>query len=441
MDFVDEDMDPSEPESFDDELKQAEASASAAAAAVAAAARARGAAENGRATTDSTNAAVDVPESVQAGLGSEELGAAAAAAAVDGSGSRERESYYDPARYSPFGQRVAELTGAERWDDLRSFLQEQYAVGNDMSLLLYVLVIGALGRAGQLQQMMEYFREMRSRGLHNVLAYNIAIGACARAHQPDQAFDLYQQMQRFGILPNQYTYGHLLQACSAVNDLDHARETLVEMRARGLSPSDFVGLELLRCCNSPREIDETLTLLETFTTNFQAHSTRTLNNAVSRSLYLGEVHAALAVYRTLLASGSKPNAFTLQQLIRSCVQSSLFDEVVALYEEAKARGLEINRNTYICMLRLFRDARRTDYAIALLREVLDLGHPVMIRAWDIALVALCEQGKMAEARIVWDLLRKHMAAVPRSTIETYVRACQVSGLASQAAEASALIPN
>jgi pentatricopeptide repeat protein len=439
-----EDMDDLLPadESMDDELRQIEATA---AAAVATPPAREGGGLASKSSTPSAGlppkaSSVDASSSLEPPGDSTAAGRGPASAGAD-AGDWRRQAIYDPVRFSPFGMHVAQLADAERWDELRKYLGEQYPLGNDLSVLLYVRIISTLGRAGQLQMMMDYLHEMRTRGLLNVLVFNLAIGACARAHHPDVAFDLYLAMQRFDLQPNQFTYGHLLQACSAVNDLNRARETLVEMRARGLAPSDFVGLELLRCCNSPREIDEMLAMLEAFTPDFVAHSTRTMNNAVTRCLYLGEVNAALILYRTLVASGTQPNSYSLQQLIRSCMQSSMFDEAVELFEEAKARSLEINRNTYVYMLRIFRDARRTDFAIALLREVLELGHPVMIRAWDIALVALCEQGKMVAARIVWDLLRKNMAAVPRSTVETYVRACQVSGLTTQAAEASALIPH
>ncbi|GBG76730.1 hypothetical protein CBR_g22948 [Chara braunii] len=124
--------------------------------------------------------------------------------------------------------------------DVRRWWRKLRELDLQPDLVSFCTIVDACGRAELHKEALAGVREMRRRfgkfGM-NVVAYNLAIRALGRAGEVEEALNLFLEMKKAGVRPDVVTYSTVIAVYGTAKMLDGAVRTFRGMRAAGCEPN------------------------------------------------------------------------------------------------------------------------------------------------------------------------------------------------------------
>ncbi|EPY32260.1 hypothetical protein STCU_01923 [Strigomonas culicis] len=200
----------------------------------------------------------------------------------------------------------------------------------------------------------------------NVFHYTTVINACARAGQVQQALALFQEMKARQIRPNVFTYTAIIAACGQAGSLDTALRTFAEMRLADVPPNVKTVTALITACARSGKWEKSFHLLDQCEEMLIAPNVRTYTAAMEGCRRAGVCAPALRLLATKMNSPAnvRPNAITYNTALGCCLAARQVEAAQRVFAQMVADGYEPIEYTRSMLLELFEDAGLTEAAAA-----------------------------------------------------------------------------
>ncbi|KAL3134957.1 hypothetical protein ABBQ32_007917 [Trebouxia sp. C0010 RCD-2024] len=278
--------------------------------------------------------------------------------------------------------RLSESDSSRR--DQLVLLERAFGVFHDMQearvkpdAAVWNALIGAAGRAGQLQRAMEALRDMQdhyqkpdghtfasllhacrqagdqplalkvySNALdagctHSLIIYDAAISACQNPVDLDTAMQIYADMQRYGVKPDERLYSSLMEVAGRAQRVTLAFDLQADMLEQGLQPSQVSYCTLIMVCIDNQQLEEA-----------------------------GEVH------RLCIQAGLQPDAYAYNALINAYGCGLQFGKAVSLVQDMVRGGLQPDQFTFTAILNACQRANEAEVAFEVFRLMQQ--HKIMV---------------------------------------------------------------
>ncbi|KAG5242410.1 hypothetical protein OIU78_003807 [Salix suchowensis] len=146
---------------------------------------------------------------------------------------------------------------AKRPWQVKKFYQDLIDSGLSPSFATYAALLHAYGRARYGDDAIKIYREMKEKGLGlNVVLYNSILAMCADLGYVDKAVEIFEDMKSSGIKPDSWTFSSMITIFSCCGKVSDSENTLNEMFEAGFQPNIFVLTSLIQCYGKAQRIDD-----------------------------------------------------------------------------------------------------------------------------------------------------------------------------------------
>ncbi|OVA05218.1 Pentatricopeptide repeat [Macleaya cordata] len=190
-------------------------------------------------------------------------------------------------------------------------------LGLDLDVVLGTALLDMYAKVGDLGNATKVFKLMPDR---NVVMFNAMIAGFFRSETEiyeefaDEALSLFSEMQRRGIKPSEFTFSSILKACNAVEDFKYGKQIHTHVLKNNLQSDEFIGSALIELYSISGSTEDSFKCF---------HSTPRLDivswtSMVAGCVRNGQFEQALTLFYELLASGGKPDEFTISSVLSAC---------------------------------------------------------------------------------------------------------------------------
>eukprot|EP00903_Cladosiphon_okamuranus_P011557 g10877.t2 len=150
---------------------------------------------------------------------------------------------------------------------------------------------------------------------------------------------------------------------------------------------------------------------------YQSPEEKQLQNEVAAALKAGDAEATLGSFNTAMDMGVPLRPNLLSGVLNQCAKAGFMDDCMRVVVEMKRRGMVIEENTYVPLIRGM--VRNGDYqgAFGLVKDMVNQGVQPRLRCYEPVIAGNCKEGDMDATRKVWEHMEQQ-AVVPRQ--EQYV---------------------
>ncbi|KAK6940341.1 Pentatricopeptide repeat [Dillenia turbinata] len=305
-------------------------------------------------------------------------------------------------------------------------------LGLNLDVVGGTALLDMYAKIGDLDNAISIFKAMPN---HNVVMYNAMIAAFIRTESvscepANQAIQLYIEMQRQGMKPSKFTFSSVLKACNGVEAFEHGKQLHAQVFKNNLESDEFIASSLvelysllgstgdsLKCFNATKKLD-----IVSWTT------------MIAGLVQNGQFESALSLFYELLASGRKPDEFTISSALCAAADSTAArsGEQVQAYATKSGIGyLTSIRNSLVCM---YSKAGNIDSANQAFQET----HKPDVVSWSVMIYGNAQHGCAKEALALFESM-KGTAIVPNHiTYLGVLMACSHRGLVDEGLRHSGL---
>lgn len=196
-------------------------------------------------------------------------------------------------------------------------------------------LVRQLADPAHLQQVVDDMRKASI--LPDVVTYSLLIKASCNAGQMDNALQFFRELRRHGLAFDEMGFNTLLLACSKAEQVPGAEEVLGEMRAIGMAPTQATISILVKMYGKARMLDKAIDLSNSVEREYgmkpNLHVYTCLIQACVRNKQLRK---SWELFGRMLCADILPDAITYGSVIQGCVYNNKFDQAMALVRHAYA---------------------------------------------------------------------------------------------------------
>ncbi|CAM9144570.1 unnamed protein product [Ectocarpus sp. 12 AP-2014] len=142
-----------------------------------------------------------------------------------------------------------------------------------------------------------------------------------------------------------------------------------------------------------------------------------LQNEVALALKADSAEETLRSFNTAMDVGVALRANLLRGVLNQCAKAGLMDDCMRVVVEMKERGMVIEENTYVPLIRGMVSHGNCHDAFDLIKDMVNQGVQPRLRCYEPVIAEMCREGGMDAAREVWEHMEQQ-GVIPRE--EQYV---------------------
>lgn len=253
------------------------------------------------------------------------------------------------------------LRACDGLSNLRQLHCSIIKTGLDSDVFVRSALIDVYSKWGELKNALRVFNEMITGDL---VVWNSIIAAFAQNNDGNEAFNLFKSMKRAGFLADQSTLTSVLRACTGLALLELGRQVHVHVLKydRDLILSNAL-LDMYCKCGSLKDADSVFTRM----LGKDVISWSTMIAGLAQNGYSRE---ALKLFKSMKASGIKPNYITILGVLFACSHAGLVKDGLYYFHSMKNLfGIDPRREHYGCIIDLLGRAGKLNEAVELINEM------------------------------------------------------------------------
>ncbi|XP_059630947.1 pentatricopeptide repeat-containing protein At3g13880 [Cornus florida] len=262
----------------------------------------------------------------------------------------------------------------------------------------------------------------------NVVMYNAMIAGLFRTENISdefarEALNLFSEMQSCGIKPSEFTFSSIIKACNTTENFGYGKQIHAHICKYNLQSDEFIGSSLIELYSLMGSADDGVKCF---------NSTTKLNIVTWTSMIVGHVQngqfdSALALFCELMASGIKPDEFTISSMLSVCANLAAARSGEQMQGHAIKIGINnftIVQNSLIWMYAKSGDIDSANLAF----EEMDTPDTV---SWSVIIFSSAQYGCAREALRLFELMKGCGIAPNQITFLGVLTACSHGGLVEE----------
>ncbi|VAH08102.1 pentatricopeptide repeat-containing protein At5g65560-like [Triticum dicoccoides] len=257
----------------------------------------------------------------------------------------------------------------------------------------------ALARAGDVDQVLALFAELRTSGTPSVLCYNTLLNALVEAGHVEEAPKVFDEMCASGVRPDASSHNIFLKLRSWTTDHDDSPyKVIIRMQELGMKVDVSTYSTIVTGLCRAGKLLEAWGLLEWMQEAGCRPMVHTYTPIVQGYCREGRVKEAMDLMATMEAADCPPNVVTYNVLIRALCDAGQFNEVKQLLMESRTKGWTPSIVTYNTFMNGLCKKGKAKEALALLGVMLGKGLDPTDFTLSILLNCLCHASRISHAR-------------------------------------------
>ncbi|KAH7836640.1 hypothetical protein Vadar_003800 [Vaccinium darrowii] len=247
--------------------------------------------------------------------------------------------------------------------NLRQLHSSIIKTGLDSDVFVRSALIDIYSKWGEPRNALHVFDEMVT---GDSIVWNSIIGGFAQNTDGDEALNLFKRMKQAGFMADQATLTSVLRACTGLALLELGRQVHVHViKFKQDLILNNALLDMYCKCGSLEDANSTFTrMLDKDVISWSTMITGLAQNGFSR--------AALELFESMKASGTKPSYITIVGVLFACSHAGLVEDGQYYFRSMKTCfGIDPGREHYGCMVDLLGRAGKLDEAVKLIHEMKD----------------------------------------------------------------------
>ncbi|KAK9280137.1 hypothetical protein L1049_013824 [Liquidambar formosana] len=298
-------------------------------------------------------------------------------------------------------------------------------LGLDLDVVVGTALLDMYAKIGDLDDATQIFKLMPDK---NVVMYNAMIAGFIRTEAicdefPDETLSLFSEMQRQGMKPSKFSFSSILKACNVVEAFEYGKQIHAQICKNNFQSDEFIGSALVELYSLSGSIEDGLKCF---------HSTPKLDIVSWTSMIVGHVQngqfeCALALFNELLASGRKPDEFTISSMLSACANLAAArsgEQIQAYAMKTGITSFTIIRNSQICM---YANSGDIDSAKLTFEE---MENPDVV-SWSVMIRSNAQHGSAREGLNLFELMKGYGIAPNHITFLGVLTACSHGGLVEE----------
>jgi len=182
----------------------------------------------------------------------------------------------------------------------------------------------------------EVLEDMRKASISpDVITYSILIKASCSAGNLQNALSLFKQIRSHGLVFDQVAFNTLLLACSKAVQVADAEEIFEEMRSLGMTPTHVTTSIMIKMYGKAKMLDKAIALSEMMRHDYGKEPNLFVYTCLIQACAQNKhVRRSWEIFNEMLRTGIEPDAITYGTVIHGCVYLNRFDHAMSLVRHA-----------------------------------------------------------------------------------------------------------
>jgi len=320
-------------------------------------------------------------------------------------------------------------------------LKQLKATGTTPDVTAYNAVLNVCAVAGDMQNAVTLFEEMKQTLKLDLTSYNTVLKAFCTTSDKEGAWGLMQELKDAGLKPNDVTFNCLINMSVSSGDTQGAWDTIREMEFDGIAVDHYTVatmMKVARCCKSTKDLNQALDLLDRSGLDV-CQDEVLLNSVLEACTRHRETKRLDRVMTAFEESSLQPAVHTYAALIRACgilrrvsccerlwshmvnerkmmptdialgclldafINNNYIDRATQYFEEWRA-CVPPNKVMYSTLLKGFANAHMSEAATNTLADMRSMGIPLCTKVYNSIIDAHARKGDMDQIATVLQMM-------------------------------------
>ncbi|KAJ7551518.1 hypothetical protein O6H91_06G018500 [Diphasiastrum complanatum] len=281
-------------------------------------------------------------------------------------------------------------------------------------------MIAGYVKSGCIEHAHQVFEEMSER---NVVSWNSIIAGYAHNGRAKEALALYEQMKQEGVQPNHVTYVILLKACASIAALEQGKQLHVQIIRSGFESDEMVSsalVDMYAKCGSMAHAHQVFdSMHERSVVSWTAMIAGYSQNGLGKD--------ALALYEQMKQEGVQVNNVTYAILLKVCASIAALELGKQLRSQIKKGGFESEVIVDSALVDMYAKCGCIEQA----RQVFNKMSERDVVSWTAMIAGYAQQGLGKEALTLLEHMQRQGMKPDEATYVSVLSACSRSGLVDQ----------
>ncbi|KAH6821895.1 hypothetical protein C2S53_011821 [Perilla frutescens var. hirtella] len=328
---------------------------------------------------------------------------------------------------------VRRLAKSHRFFDIEAFLESHKSHPQITEEPFVASLIRSYGVAGMIDNALNTYKQMTDFGTpRSTLSFNVLLLACNNSKAYDRVPVYFNEFpEKFGFIPDKFSYGILIKAYCEMGSPEKAMETLNEMEKKGVGIEAVSFSTILHTMYKNWKVDEA----EKFWDKMVKEKGITLDVGsynVKLSHIQGKIESVKALIEEMENSEIFPDVITYNYLITSYCVNGMMDEAEKVYDDLlKARGVRPNAATFRTMVFHSCKVERYVRAYKIFKMSVKVGKIPDFNTLKHLVTGLTKTGRLVEAK---GMVRTMNKKFPPELLQAWEELAEELGVARLAAE-------
>lgn len=328
---------------------------------------------------------------------------------------------------------VRRLAKSHRFSDIVTFLESHKSNPQITEESFVASLIRSYGIAGMAENALNTYNQMADLGTpRSTLSFNALLSACNNSKAYDRVPVYFNEFpEKFGFVPDKFSYGILIKAHCEMGSTEKAIETLNEMEKKGVGIGAVSFSTILHTMYKNSRIDEA----ENFWDEMVKKKRITLDVGsynVKLSHIQGKPESVKALIEEMENTGIFPDVINYNYLITSYCVNGMMDEAEKVYDDLlKARGVRPNSATFRTMVFHSCKVERYVRAYKIFKMSVKVGKIPDFNTLKYLVTGLTKTGRMVEAKGIVRTMNKKF---PPQQLKAWEKLAEELGVARNGTE-------
>lgn len=298
-------------------------------------------------------------------------------------------------------------------------------LGLDLDIVVGTALLDMYAKTGELTGAKQIFKTMPDR---NVVMYNAMISGLLQTEAitdecAHEAFDLFSSMKMKGMKPSEFTFSSILKACHAVEAFGYGEQIHTQVIKNHLQSDEFIGSTLIDLYASLGSVEDGLKCFNLT----PKQDIVSWTSVIAGQIRNGKFEKALALFYELLATGLRPDEFTISSMLGACADMAAEKSGVQIQSYAIKSAL--GNFTVVQNSQLFMYAKSGDLDSAT-KTFNETSNPDVV-SWSAMICSNAQHGYAKESLELFELMENHGISPNQITFLGVLTACSHGGLVEE----------
>lgn len=262
-----------------------------------------------------------------------------------------------------------------RLEDAAQVFNTMVSTGGTMNTVLFTTLIKGFARAGEVDQAMQVYEQMRNERnvTPDLITFSILIKANCDADRLEEALKLLEAMVNLNLRPDEVVFNNLLAGCARMSNVKLGKRLYADMLACGIRPSNATFSILIRFFHQCKILDEAVEMLKNEPAKHKVDpEPRLYLQLIQSCIRERQGHRAVEVYE-IMVQLSLPTASMHSSMITTCLKLNMFDTAAEILGIAATRKFRVDSRDAAALLEGAVRKRKTQVASDVAASMTKLG--------------------------------------------------------------------